>query len=141
MPSRLKSTFLIAAATTATAAGAAATVQQMSNDPFPAPIETNQGVVAVNFVEFATIPDASNGQAPRMMHFVDEPGTKRIFVNTMLGPVYSVSYDGKTVKEYLDVNATNWNIGVQSQGSERGFQSFVFHPQFAQANTPGYGRF
>ena len=32
-----------------------------------------------------------------MMHFADEPGTRRIFVNTMRGPLYSISYDGKTV--------------------------------------------
>jgi glucose/arabinose dehydrogenase len=123
------------------AMGAAAAVQQISNDPFPAPIETTQGVVTVNFVEFAAIPDAANGQAPRMMHLTDEPATRRIFVSTMAGPLYSVSYDGKTVKEYLDVNATNWGIGVQSQGSERGFQSFAFHPQFAQKGARGFGKF
>jgi Glucose / Sorbosone dehydrogenase len=114
-------------------------VQQLSNDPFPTPIQTTEGVIAVHFVEFATIPDA-NGQAPRMMHFVDEPGTRRIFVSTMRGSLYSVGYDGKTVTEYLDVNATNWGIGVQSQGSERGFQSFAFHPQFAQKGARGYGK-
>jgi len=32
-------------------------------------------------------------------------------------------------------------VPVQSMGRERGFQSFAFHPQFAQAGTPGYGRF
>ena len=121
-------------AVAAMAATAAAVQQQFNNDPFP-PIETTDGLT-VSFVEFATIPDA-NDQAPRMMHFDDEPGTRRIFVNTMRGPLYSVSYDGKTVTEYLDVNATNWGIGVQSQGSERGFQSFAFHPQF---NQQGYAR-
>jgi len=30
---------------------------------------------------------------------------------------------------------------VQSQGRERGLQSFTLHPQFAQAGTPGFGRF
>ncbi len=75
------------------------------------------------------------------MHMVDEPGTRRLFVATMRGPVYGVSYDGKTVTEYVDVNAASWNIGVQSQGSERGLQSIVFHPQFNQRGTPGFGRF
>ena len=32
-----------------------------------------------------------------MMLLVDEPGTRRMFVNDMRGPLYSVSYDGKTV--------------------------------------------
>jgi hypothetical protein len=117
--------------------GAIAVPQQLSNDPFP-PIPTD--AITVSFVEFATIPDA-NAQAARMMHFVDEPGTKRLFVNTMRGPIYSVSYDGKTVTEYIDINATAWGIPVQSQGSERGFQSFAFHPQFSRKGSPGYGRF
>ena len=32
-------------------------------------------------------------------------------------------------------------MGVQFSGSERGLQSFAFHPQFARRGTPGYGRF
>jgi glucose/arabinose dehydrogenase len=117
-------------------------------NPFP-PIEATAGIVSVNFTEFAVIPDAAGGpstalgasEAPRMMHLVDEPGTKTIFVSTMRGQLYSVSYDGKRVLEYLDINAPAWNIGVQFQGNERGFQSFVFHPQFAQSGTRGYGKF
>ena len=75
-----------------------------------------------------------------MMNLVDEPGTKRLFVNDMRGPLYSVSYDGKAVTLYLDINAPTWGVSVQSSGRERGFQSFAFHPQFAQAGTPGYGK-
>lgn len=104
---------------------------QPSSNPFPAPIESTAGVVAVKFVEFATLPD-TNGEAPRMMHLVDEAGTKRLFVSTMRGPIFSVSYDGKAVTEYVDVNAPAWKIGVQAQGSERGLQSIAFHPQFGQ---------
>src|SRR5262245_56529935 len=65
-------------------------------DPYPEPIEATQGVITVNFVEFASIPD-ENGEAPRLMHLVDEPGTKRLFVSTMRGSLYSLGYDGKTV--------------------------------------------
>jgi glucose/sorbosone dehydrogenase len=119
---------------------AAAQSPQTTNDPFPDPIQATEGVIGVNFIEFATVPDA-NGAAPRMMLLTDEPGTQRIFVSTMRGSLYSVSYDGKAVTEYLDVNAAPWGIGVQAQGSERGFQSFAFHPQFAQRGAPGYGKF
>ena len=91
---------------------------QPTTNPFPQPIEAAAGVVAVNFSEFAVIPDAA-GEAPRMMHLVDEPGSKRMFVSTMRGAIYSVSYDGKKVTEYLDINAPQWNHPVQSQGSER----------------------
>jgi hypothetical protein len=113
---------------------------QAPTDPFPAPIAATEGVIRVRVVEFATIPDIA-GEAPRMMNLVDEPGTRRMFVNTMRGPLYTVSYDGKDVREYIDINAPQWGVSVQAQGRERGFQSFTVHPQFGQAGTPGYGKF
>ena len=108
---------------------------QTPADPFPKPIPATEGVIRVNFVEFASLPDV-DGEAARMMLLVNEPGTRRLFVNDMRGPLYSVSYDGKTVDAVLDINAPNWGVRVQSMGSERGFQSFAFHPQFNQAGTP-----
>lgn len=111
-----------------------------SNNPFPAPIPATEGVVTVNFIEFATIPDAGTS-APRMNLLVDEPNTHRMFVNTMQGMIYSVSYEGKTVKAYLDLNDERWGNPVQFAGTERGFQSFAFHPDFARRGAPGYGKF
>lgn len=114
---------------------------QGTNDPFPTPINTTDGVIAVNFAEFATIPDAAGGEAPRMNTLVVEPGTRRLFVHTMRGSIYTISYDGKAVAEYLDINAPSWGVPVNFQGTERGFQSLAFHPQFSQRGTPGYGKF
>lgn len=111
-----------------------------SIDPFPQPINTTDGVIRVNIAEFASIPDM-DGEPARMMLLVNEPGTRRLFVNDMRGPLYTVSYDGRTITRYIDINASNWGVSVQSQGRERGFQSFAFHPQFNQAGTRGYGRF
>ena len=111
-----------------------------TNDPFPAPIEPEQGVIRVRFKAFATIPDV-DGEPARTMHMVDEPGTRRLFVSDMRGILYAVSYDGASVAPYLDLRDAKWQVGVQSQGSERGFQSFAFHPQFGRAGTPGFGRF
>jgi hypothetical protein len=113
---------------------------QSTNDPFPAPIPATQGAITVKFVEFAAVPDGRDGPA-RMMLLVAEPGTKRMFVNDMRGQLYSVSYDGKKVALYVDINAADWGVAVQSQGNERGFQSFAFHPQFNQPGTPGFGKF
>jgi len=113
---------------------------QETVDPFPTPIDTTRDVVAVNFVDFATIPDVK-GEAPRIMHMTDEPGTRRLFVSLMTGALYSVSYDGKAVAQYLDLTAAPWSVPVQSEGSERGVQSFAFHPQFNQPGTPGFGKF
>ena len=86
-----------------------ARAQEMTVDPYPTPIETKEGVVAVNFVEFAKIPDV-NGEAPRMMHLVNEPSTNRIFVSLMTGALHSLSYDGKVVTQYLDISAPAWGV-------------------------------
>ena len=116
-----------------------AVLVQTPTDPFPAPIPEVDGVIRVSFVEFASIPDIG-GEAARLMLLVDEPGTARMFVNDMRGPLYTSSYDGRTVTQYLDINASNWEVRVQSSGRERGFQSFAIHPQFNQPGTPGFGR-
>jgi hypothetical protein len=113
---------------------------QTTNDPFPAPIEAREGVVVVDVVEFASVPD-HDGEPARMMLLVDEPGTSRMFLNEMRGRLFSVSYDGESVALYLDIDDPAWGVGVQASGRERGFQSFAFHPAFAEPGTPGFGKF
>ena len=113
---------------------------QTTNDPFPSPIPSTNGVIRVDFVEFASLPDV-DGAPARMMRLVDEPGTGRIFVNDMRGPIYTVSYDGRAVSQYVDISDPRWEVAVQSRGRERGFQSFALHPQFGQPGTAGYGKF
>jgi hypothetical protein len=112
---------------------------QTPTDPFPTPIAATEGVIRVQFEEFASIPDV-DGEAARMMRLVDEPGTRRLFVNDMRGPLFTTSYDGRTVTQYLDINAGNWGVRVQSTGRERGFQSFAIHPQFNQPGASGFGK-
>jgi hypothetical protein len=75
------------------------------------------------------------------MTLVEEPTSRRLFVSDMHGLIYTLSADGRTVTPYLDMRDPKWSFGVQSEGRERGLQSFVLHPQFAQAGTPGYGKF
>jgi hypothetical protein len=113
---------------------------QTASDPFPRPIPTSDGVIKVNVVEFASVPDIG-GEPARMMLMSHEPGTRRFFVNDMRGPLYAVSEDGKNVGLYLDINAAPWGVRVQSMGNERGFQSFAFHPQFNQAGARAFGKF
>lgn len=129
----IKALLLVASATLAAPAAA------QTADPFPTPIEATNDVIRVAYREFATIPDVDS-VAARMMLLVDEPGTGRLFVNDMTGPLYSISYDGRTVRQYLDINDPQWQRAVQSSGRERGFQSFAFHPQFNAPGTPGFGR-
>jgi hypothetical protein len=118
---------------------AAPVAAQTTSNPFPAPIEATRDVVRVNFTEFATLPDI-DGVAARMMLLVDEPGTGRMFVNDMRGPIYTVSYGG-AVTQYVDTNDERWGYAIQFAGRERGLQSFAFHPQFGQQGASGYGKF
>ena len=110
-----------------------------TNEPFPQPIARREGVITVTLREFASLPDI-DGVAARMMTLVEEPTTQRLFVSDMRGPLYALSADGKTVTPYLDTNDPKWGVPVQSQGRERGVQSIVLHPQFAQAGTRGFGK-
>jgi hypothetical protein len=119
---------------------AAPVIAQQSTDPFPASIPATDDVIVVNFAEFASLPDV-DGEAARMMLLAEEPGTTRMFVNDMRGPLYRVTADGKAVSLYLDVNDAQWGVPVEARGAERGFQSFAFHPQFSQSGTPGFGKF
>ena len=118
---------------------------QTPTDPFPNPINANDGVIKVNFSEFATLPDLGGPMPARPMLLVDEPGTRRLFVNDMRGPLYTIprpsASEDKTVAVYLDLNDPKWGLNVNSQGNERGFQSFAFHPQFNHQGTPGFGKF
>ena len=121
---------------------ASAVLAQVTNDPFPTPIPATEGVIAVKFAEFATIPSSTaNNAAPRIMTMLHEPGTQRYFASDMIGKLYAISADGKTVTPYLDLTAAGWSVGVQAQNSERGFQSFAFHPQFNQRGARGFGKF
>src|SRR5688572_23437349 len=113
-------------------------VAQRTTRPL-APIDSVAGAIAVNVADFASLPDLA-GVAARMMLLTDEPGTRRLFVNDMRGPLYTVSYDGRTVTRYVNINDAKWGVSVQSMGRERGFQSFAVHPQFGRAGTPGFGK-
>ena len=123
----------VAALLTATPA-----LSQVPNDPFPDPIEATAGVIVVGHSEFAVLPDAG-GETARPMRLLDEPGSGRLFVNDMQGPIYTISYDGE-VELYLDITDPGWGVPVEFTGRERGVQSFALHPQFGVPATAGYGK-
>lgn len=119
---------------------AACPVVLAQQNPLPAPIEASEGLIVMDVASFATLPD-SDGEAARMMNLVDEPVSQRLFVNDMRGPVYTLSYDGRTLTPYIDINDEQWGVGVEYGSRERGFQSFTLHPDFGRVGAPGYGRF
>ena len=119
--------------------GVASTSFAQVTNPYPGGIRPDEAV-RVDYREFATLPDI-DGVAARMMLLAQEPGSRTLFVNDMRGPLYRVSADGSNVTLYVNIDDPKWSRDVQSQGRERGFQSFAFHPQFNERGTPGYGKF
>ena len=108
-------------------------------NPFATGIRPGDATV-VGIQEFAQMPDIE-GVAARMMLLAQEPGARNLFVNDMRGPLYRISPDGRTVTLYLNIDDPQWNMDVQSQGRERGFQSFAFHPRLNERGAPGFGNF
>ncbi|MBE7209783.1 MAG: PQQ-dependent sugar dehydrogenase [Gluconacetobacter diazotrophicus] len=95
-----------------------------------------KGNIIVDLEKFATIPD-SDGQPPRINVLRPAPDG-RLFVNDQRGYLYTVSADGATVTQYLDLSKY---VSVLQDNGERGFQSFAFHPDFDNPGTAGYGKF
>ena len=112
---------------------------QTPSNPLPLAIHSSDELIDVSFAEFASLPNIE-GEAAQMMLLIDEPGTERLFINDMRGPLYSISYDGHTVTTYLDINADHWGVSVQSPRRGLGVQSFAFHPQFTEPGAPGFGK-
>lgn len=113
------------------------------DDPFPEPIETAAGAVTVAVVEFASLPIVEDFPA-RMMKMIDVPGAERLFVNDAAGVLYGVSYDGVAVTSWLDLREPRWGLVGPHWAISAGkmhFHSFAFHPQFAESDAPGFGRF
>ena len=82
----------------------------LSIDPLPEAIQQTEGIIEVAITDFARLPESGDPESSDardhgpalMMLLVDEPGTCRLFVNDFRGPLHSVSYDGQTVKLYVD---------------------------------------
>lgn len=128
----------IASLTALTCLLAVPAMAQEINNPFPEPIEAEQGVIVVDVVEHAELPDVHDMPA-QMRTLRHEPGTDRVFVSNQVGRIYDVADDG-TVSEYLDVDAEQWGVDVNRSWREVGLQSFALHPQFAEQGSEGYGR-
>lgn len=117
---------------------AAPMIGAQSDDPFADPIPRLEGVIEVDVVDVAVLP-AINGDPADMRKVVHEPGTERLFVNDQRGPLYILRGDG-TVIEYLNVNARQWGVPLDTSWREVGVQSFAIHPEFAEQGAPGHGK-
>ena len=107
-----------------------------SQNHFPDPIPTSD--LKVYIEDFATVPDSRNRQPPRLSVLTTDP-LGRLFVNDQRGPLYTIDSTGGHVNEYLDLRDFRTELRLIST-SEAGFQSFAFHPDFANEGTEGFGR-
>ena len=112
---------------------------QTTSNPFERPIPIEEGAIAVNFVEFASLPRVE-GEPARPMHVEREPGGDRLFVNDLHGLVYTLDARG-AVTEYLDLRAPAWNFEIATSLVDRGLHGLALHPQFNRPGAPGHGRF
>ena len=105
-------------------------------DRFRTPIPASD--LSVLIEDFATVPDSRTRQPPRLSVLTPDP-TGRLFVNDQRGPLYTIDSTGSNVTEYLDLRDFP-ELRITST-FEAGFQSFAWHPDFANEGTDGFGRF
>lgn len=121
-------------------AGSIAAAQEIT-DPLPEPVAP--GGKRVQLVPLAAPPRSSPTKKPyaRLNLLLPMPdGSDRVVVNDMRGPLWIISDDGAVNPQpMLDLSAV---VGVDllATGSEQGFSSYAFHPDFANPGTPGYGK-
>lgn len=113
-----------------------------TRDIFEDGIAASVDPVLVRVTEFAVLPD-EHGEPATAQRLVDVPSTGRLFVATERGMLYAVSYDGAIVSPYLDITL-HLDLPVLSEAHrarQAGLRGVAFHPQFAEVNALGFGRF
>ena len=113
----------------------------LSQDAFPDHIADAEPLL-LNVSELAQLPDFG-GKPPRIQNLVDVPGAGRLIVSTATGLLYAVGYDGAEASPYLDIGQSGAlqlpKLSPMPYGV--GLDGVAFHPHFAAAGTPGFGKF
>ncbi len=96
----------------------------------------NAQSITVGIEEYADL-----GTNARMAVMTTDP-SGRLFVNDQLGGIYHVDRNTRDVTQYLDLSDDGAFPSLDLvTGSEPGFQSFAFHPDFDQQGEAGFGKF
>lgn len=92
--------------------------------------------ITVGIQEFADL-----GINARMSVMTADP-SGRLFVNDQRGGLYHVERSTRAATLYLDLSDDSTYPSLELvSGSEPGFQSFAFHPDFATSAAAGFGKF
>ena len=96
----------------------------------------NAQQITVGIEEFADL-----GLNARMAVMTTDP-SGRLFVNDQRGGLFFVDRESRAPTTYLDLSDDGQypSLDLRS-GTEPGFQSFAFHPDFNQTGSAGFGKF
>ena len=121
--------------------------QEPLADPIPEPIPKGDLIVeATRFVRAPRTEDSVVRRITTTSHARIQyltpvgDGSGRLVLNDIRGVVYITDEDGMDPVTYLDVRTRDIGFDDSSFPNESGLVSVVFHPQFAAAGTPGYGK-
>jgi glucose/arabinose dehydrogenase len=117
-------------------------------DPVPDPIRKGDLVVAAT--EFVRAPqteesalDAITNLAYARIQYLTPvgDGSGRLVLNDLRGLLYITDENGMAPVTYLDVRTRDVGFDDSMFPNETGLVGIAFHPQFAAAGTPGFGKF
>ena len=139
---------LVATLTLLPAPGLAGGQPEALADPIPEEIRKGDVVVAAE--EFVRVPrtaDSTEGRQTnpayaRLQYMVPVgDGSGRLLLNDLRGPLYLTDEAGRTPTVFMDLRTLDVGFDDSMFPNETGVVSVAFHPQFAEAGTPGYGKF
>lgn len=124
------------------------TTVQAIDDPIPgAIVKGGISVAAEPFVRLprsvdSAQPGSTNAAWARVQYMYPMPDDSgRLVINDLRGMLYITDSSGAEPVVYLDVRIENVGFDDSMFPNETGLAGFAFHPQFAQAGSPGYGKF
>ena len=116
-------------------------------DPIPEPIRKGDLVVAATpFVRAPQTTDSvvnviTTESHARIQYLMPLPdGSGRLVLNDTRGVLYITDENGMEPVEYLDVRTRDIGFDDSMFVNEAGLVSAAFHPQFASAGAPGFGK-
>ena len=133
-------------ATCAAAFPAEAQVERLT-DPIPEPIRKGDLIVeAARFVRPPQTADSAehplNSESHARIQYLTPvgDGSGRLALNDLRGVLYITDESGMEPVEYLDVRTRDIGFDDSMFPNESGLVGVAFHPQFAAAGTPGFGK-
>jgi hypothetical protein len=109
-------------------------------EPIKEPIQKSG--LTVELVDFIRAPQTSASRAYARLNFLYHAGdgSGRLFACDTRGYLYSTDDGNTSLQLFLDVRQARGGNWFGSQFF-MGLRSFAFHPDFAQAGQPGFGKF